>query len=72
MGEVSHAVSLIGAQKGEDMIGEATRPWREIARELVHTIDPKKVIALREELDHALEEEGLVLKSQEPEPPKSA
>ena len=41
------------------MQDDANRSWRQIAKELTDATDQKKVIALSEELDRAIEQQGL-------------
>ena len=43
---------------------DCMRNWRQIAKELTDATDQKKVIALSEELDRAIEEQGLVSQSE--------
>jgi hypothetical protein len=38
-----------------------TRPWREIADEVTHERDPKKMITLVQELNLALEEQSKIM-----------
>ena len=53
------------------MLQDHSRNWREIATELTHTIDSKKIVALSEELDRAIQEQGLTSKSVTQPPTKS-